>query len=86
MNSTMDVPNVPSATSKPKGRFDSNPAPGFTKPRSSGGIPVKFLEDVGAAPGRIDTTMDSAITLNTGASGHKAGVPLNSPMVPVKEG
>lgn len=84
MNSTMDIPPVPAATSTPGGTYDRNPAPGIDKPRSAGGIPVKFFENIpGApAPGKIDTTMESAIEMGggPGGGGHKAGPVLNTPM------
>jgi len=82
INTPMDVPNVPSATSTPKGVFDVNPAPGLTKPRSPGGIPVKFFEEIAAAPGAINTAADSAIQMSggPGGGGHKPGPALDTPM------
>lgn len=84
INSPMDTPPVPSATSTPGGTYDKNLAPGITKPRSSGGIPVKFFDEpTGApAPGKIDTTMESAIEMGggPGGGGHKTGPALNTPM------
>lgn len=36
---------------------DRNKAP-FDKPRSSGGIPVKFFEQVSGSPGPLDSTLE----------------------------
>lgn len=70
MNSPMkDIPPVPSATSKPGGTYDSNPAPTFGKPRSSGGLPIKMVDGLGIKPGAIDTTFGDAIELNRGQGG-----------------
>lgn len=39
------------------GEFDRNHAP-FNSPRSSGGIPVKFFEQVSGTPGGLESTFE----------------------------
>lgn len=81
MNSPMkDIPPVPSATSTPGGKYDSNPAPAFGTPRSNGGLPIKMTEEIGGTPGHLDSPFTESIEMNQGQGGSavKPG-PLDTP-------
>ncbi len=56
LDTTMQGVPQPSTQGAP-GQYDANKGP-FSKPRSSGGIPVKFFEQVSGTPGKLETTLE----------------------------
>lgn len=57
LDSTFSGPNKPGMGGV-NAINDRNKAP-FDKPRSSGGIPVKFFEQVSGSPGPLESTLEN---------------------------
>lgn len=55
---TEGAQSPPSVTSGSHAVNDRNRAP-FDKPRASGGVPVKFFENVDASPGTLESTLEN---------------------------
>jgi hypothetical protein len=62
----LDSPQKDSIVKEPKmtpagGVYDRNMSSAFSKPRSSGGIPVKMGETISGSPGSLDSPMKDTI-------------------------